>query len=153
MQLRRTIALAVACGAVLCGTADAASACTLVLPLTNGVLKLSANGQRLGSDEFGGVPATVQISGSVFGSDVVTVTPPDLVSSPPGYNPAGDVRQVSYRGTGVLWSVNQPYTPLATSFPISAAAGLVVLTIDNRVEQPAGFASGTYQTRTVVTCS
>jgi hypothetical protein len=131
-------------------TPSAAGICVLTLD-TTGVLKLSGDGYRLGSQEAGGISGIVIIAS--IGSSTVTVGAPTLTQWPAGYNPAGLSLEVSYRGDGVISGVNQAYTTGQTNFNVPNLINAVALTIDNRAVTATGFKSGTYQTKTVVTCS
>ena len=147
MQLK---ALAIA--ALLLGAASPASAgiCTLVV-VNSGALGLSSDGAHLGSDENRGLAATVSVMS--IGPSTLTVSAPSLTQYPGGYNPSDLALEVAYRGTGALASVSQPYTMTQTSVPVPNLLQEILLTLDNRITTPTGFAAGTYQTRTVVTCS
>jgi hypothetical protein len=150
MQLRARIAALAALAAIAVTTPSAAGICVLTLD-TAGTLKLSGDGYRLGSQEAGGISGIVLI-GSI-GASTVTVSAPTLTQWPAGYNPAGLALEVAYRGTGVISSVNQGYTTGQTNFNVPNLINTVALTLDNRAVTATGFAAGTYQTRTVVTCS
>jgi hypothetical protein len=148
MQLR-TLCLSALAGIALT-TPSTAGICVLTLD-TTGVLKLSGDGYRLGSQEAGGVSGVV-IIGSI-GASTVTVGAPTLTQWPAGYSPAGLSLEVAYRGDGVINGVNQGYTTSQTNFGVPNLINTVALTIDNRAVTTTGFETGTYQTRTVVTCS
>jgi hypothetical protein len=131
------------------GPAQAAS-CTL-LPLLSGTLTLSADGQRMGSEEGGGLPATISIT--TIGGATVTVSAPVLYEYPVDYSASGDLLEVAYTGVGLLSGANQTYTSQATNFAAPSLITPVVLTVQNRVTTASGFESGTYRTRTTITCS
>lgn len=126
-----------------------ASTCALALS-TPGLLALNTDGTELGSEEVGGLPAVVTILS--VGSHTVTVDAPTRTQSPGGYDATSEVIDVSYFGVGGLSAINQAYTSILTTFPV-ATLPLTVLTMNNRITNPAGFVAGTYTTRTVVTCS
>jgi len=127
-----------------------ATTCTLALG-TPGTLALSASGTILGSEEGVAVPATVTILS--IGANTIDVAAPIRISAdPPGYQAGTEVLEVSYAGAGGLSLISQAYTSLATDFPASNIP-LSVLTVNNRITNSAGFAAGTYTTRTVITCS
>lgn len=147
MQLIRLTAATVLFAA-LSGPA-AAGICILTLD-TGGALALSSDGARLGSEEPSGRSAIIGVAS--IGSSTLTIAAPTLIQYPAGYNPVGLALEVSYRSTA-LGSVSQPYTTAQTSISVPNLANAVLLTVDNRVTTPTGFAAGTYQTRTIVTCS
>jgi hypothetical protein len=124
--------------------------CSLVV-LTPGTLGLSADGDRIGSQETGGLPATITV-GSV-GASTLTVAAPAVIQYPAGHNTASDLAEVAYQGVGLLASVSQGYTSVQTQSAIPNLIGVVAVTFHNRVTNTQGFEPGTYQTRTVVTCS
>lgn len=134
--------------------ATPASACGLALN-TGGVLALSANGKIFGSGEVGGVPATFTVvNGLLDGPFTVTVEAPVLGAPPAGFQSGSAQVEVAYSGAGLLGSVSQGYISSRTSFNGPGLLSLaVVMTIHNRIRNDAGFASGTYTTKTVVTCS
>lgn len=148
MLLKALPLLAMLCAAL---AAAPASACALALG-TPGTLALSTDGTRFGSGE-GGVPATFTVVNLLQPAATVTVAAPTLVTSPGGFNSGAAQLQVAYSGAGGLSGVNQGYTSSQTSFGVPANLGLTVLTLNNRILSSSGFAPGTYQTRTVITCS
>jgi hypothetical protein len=133
-------------------TNPAQALCALVV-LTPGTLRLSADGVRLGSEEPGAVSATITV-GSI-GSSTLTVAPPTITQTPPGHSTSGDLAEVSYQGSGLLSSINQGYTSAQTQVTVQnlGIGAVEVMTFNNRITNMSGFASGTYQTRTVVTCT
>ena len=147
MQLRLLLA------ALLVVPAFPALGCSLTLG-TAGTLALSADGTRLESTVAGGVAATFTVLNLSLGEATVTVSPPQWVSYPVGFGIGGASLAVAYSGTGVLGGVAQGYTTGQTQFSVPGLLSLAVLmSINNRISNAAGFAAGTYQTRTVVTCS
>jgi hypothetical protein len=134
--------------ALTTGRADA-GICTLLV-LTPGTLALSADGTRIGSEEPGGLPATMTVAS--IGASTLTVSAPTVIQAPAGHSGGADLPEVAYRGTGLLGGVNQPYTSVQTVVAVPNTAAVAV-TIDNRVTNGSGFSAGTYQTRTVITCS
>jgi hypothetical protein len=123
--------------------------CSVALT-TPGLLGLSTDGTTLGSEEIGGLSAAVSIL--AIGSYTVSVAAPTRVASPGGYNTTGESLEVSYTGLNGLSLVNQAYTSSLTTFDIDSLP-LSVLVMNNRINNPSGFVAGTYETRTVVTCS
>jgi hypothetical protein len=129
-----------------------AAACALALG-TPGTLALSADGTRLASSE-GGVAATFTVLNLALDNATVTVSAPQIVQSPTGFNLGAASAEVAYSGAGLLGSVRQAYTASQTSFDVPGLLSVAALMrIDNRIVSAAGFAAGSYQTRTVVTCS
>jgi hypothetical protein len=127
-----------------------AQVCTLTLA-TSGTLGLNTDGTVLGSEELGGVFGSVTIAS--VGANTVQIAAPTRISAPPaGYSSGSELVEVAYLGLGGLAVVNQPYTSATTNFGIGTI-GASILQIHNRIYNPQGFAPGTYQTRTVVTCS
>jgi hypothetical protein len=126
-----------------------ANTCILSLS-TPGLMALSLDGLTLGSDQVGGVPATVSIVS--VGTNTITVDPPARTAAPAGYSASGESVEVSYSGVGGLSVVNQAYTSATSSFDVGLLAATELL-VNNRIINPAGFAQGNYTTRTVVTCS
>lgn len=151
MQLTRRAALLSVMLLVLAAS-PAHALCALVV-LTPGTLEMSADGLRLGSEEPGAVSATITV-GSV-GPSTITVGAPTVTQTPPGHNIGGDLAEVAYQGTGLLSSLSQGYTSAQTqgSVPNLGIGAVEIVTIDNRITNASGFTAGTYQTRTVVTCS
>ncbi len=150
MQLSR---LPVALGlALLIGTGDA-SACSLSLG-TGGTLALSGDATRLASTEPGGIAATFTVLNLSLGAATATVSPPQWVAYPPGFNVGAAQLAVAYTGSGLLAGVSQGYTGGSTQFNVPGLLSLaVVMSVNNRISSAGGFASGTYSTRTTVTCS
>jgi hypothetical protein len=123
--------------------------CSVALA-TPGVLALSTDGTVFGSEEVGGVPAAVNIL--AVGDYTVTVNAPTRINAPGGYNATGESIEVSYSGLAGLSLINQAYTTGLTTFDIDTLP-LSVLVMNNRIINTNGFVAGTYETRTVVTCS
>lgn len=122
--------------------------CTLVA--TPGLLGLSSDGNTLGSEELGGLPAEVAIVS--LGVNTVTVGAPTRTGEPSGYNPSGEVVSVAYQGLVALGGISQSYTTSTTNFSVGILP-LTVVQVNNRIVNPNGFIQGTYETTTVVTCS
>ena len=151
MQLSRVAPLlALLLPALAVSSPARAGICTLIVT-TPGVLALSANGTQMSSDQLGGTASLMTVAS--VGTSTLTVGAPTVTQSPGGYNQSGQVVEVSYQGAGLLSGANQSYTTGQTTVPVPNIVSAVVLTINNRVTNSAGFPNGTYQTRTVVTCS
>ena len=150
MQLTRRAAPLSVLLFVLAANPAQAGICSLVV-LTNGTLALSADGNRIGSQETGGLPATITV-GSI-GASTLTIAAPTVIQSPAGHNTGADLVEVAYQGVGLLASVSHAYTSAQTQAAIPNLIGVVAVTFNNRVTNSSGFGPGTYQTRTVVTCS
>lgn len=150
LALRRAVLLA----ALLGGAAPQQSlGCSLAITL-GGTLKLSADGSRLGSDEPGGAGATLTIVNLGLGSANLQISAPMLVAQPSGFNAGGAVLEMAYAGGGLLAGRSRGYAPQPASFSVPALLSVAtILTVHNRINSSSGFAAGTYQTKTVVTCS
>lgn len=145
--------LLVALGLPLLMGANGASACSLALG-TGGTLALSGDATRLASTEPGGIAATFTVLNLSLTAATVTVSAPQWVGYPAGFNVGAAQLAVAYTGSGVLGGVSQGYTGGNTQFNVPGLLSLAVLiTVNNRISSAGGFASGTYSTRTVVTCS
>ena len=125
------------------------STCVLALS-TPGLLALNTDGNELGSENLGGLPAVVTILS--VGNHTVTVDAPTRTAAPGGYNATGESIAVSYFGAGGLSVINQAYTSSQTTFPVTTIP-LTLLTMNNRIQNTNGFVAGAYATRTIVTCS
>jgi hypothetical protein len=148
MQLK-----AVALAVLLAGLASPASAaCSLAIDLAGG-LGISGDGKYVGSDQPGGLFATMLVGST--GSSTLTVQPPVYTQMPSGYTGTGDIMEVSYFGVGLLGGINQPYTAVTSQATVPNLLGLgtVLVTFNARATTATGFRNGTYQMKTVVTCS
>lgn len=123
--------------------------CTLALA-SPGTLALSVDGTKFGSEETGGVAASLTILS--VGSNTVTFGAPTRTSAPGGYNATGETIEVSYVGLGGLSLINHAYGTTSSNFGVSSLPLTTVL-VNSRINNANGFAPGTYSTRTVVTCS
>lgn len=126
--------------------------CALALG-TPGLLAISTDGSKLGSQEPGGLPALVTILS--VGNATVTVDPPTRTSAPTAlvaYVATGEVVEVAYQGLSGLSGITRAYTTSQTSFAANTLP-LTVLQVNNRITNNLGFPAGTYTTKTVVTCS
>ena len=146
MLLRALLALALV--AVI--TPAHAAICVLSLP-TPGVLTLSWDGLRLGSEEAA-LPTPGTLTIVTIGAATLTVDPPVWTQVPGGYQSAAETRETRF--TAPLTGGSKPYAATAQAINVPNLLGsAVILTIHDRITNPAGFAPGTYATRTVVTCS
>lgn len=151
-MIRRTIAAAAVISCILTTPAGAANvslsglvvnACILTVG-TPGVLAPASSGLRLGSEETGGLPATLTV--------VATGTAPTLsfaaptLSAPAGSS--GSTTEIRYNASGS--GASQAYTSSASA---AAAHLLDTFTVNARVSNSSGFSSGLYTASTVVTCS
>lgn len=132
---------------------DVDPGCT-ILAATDGDLgmDLTSEGETLTSALPYGAPATVTILAT--SPSFVNVGAPTLTASGAGYNPTGQVLEVRYLGAGVLNTVDSGgWLTTPSSRPATSLLGAIV-TLDNQLTNAVtGFPSGTYTTRTVVTCS
>lgn len=136
--------------ALLCLPARAA--CALVV-VNGGTLALAGNNTDLGT-EGGGSPATFTVANTDIVGATVTVTAPQWVQWPIGFNTGTAQNQIAYSGTGLLGSVNQPYTSSQTNFAVPGLLSLATLvTVNNKISNATGFQQGTYSTKTTITCS
>ena len=130
-----------------------AAACTLALS-TGGTLALSGDASRLDSTVAGGSGAAVTILNLALSPATITVSAPTLQAYPGGFDPGGATLQVAYTGGGLLSGVNRSFTSAPSNFQVPALLGVAtLLTVHNRIQTTIGFATGTYQTSTVITCS
>lgn len=116
---------------------------------TNGTLAISTDGGKLSSQEASGTSGSITILS--IGSNTIDVDAPTRTAAPAGYSATGESVEVAYQGLGGLSLISQPFTILATSFPVGSIAASV-LVVDNRIVNPNGFAPGDYSTQTVITC-
>lgn len=150
MQLKSAVCLAALCIGATLSTPSAAGICVLAVA-ASGTFALSSDGRELGSGQPGGSAALVSITS--VGSSTVTVGSPSLTQYPAAFNPGTASVEVSYAGSALLSAVTQSYTGQETAFGIPNLITPVIVTINNRILTNSGFAPGTYQSRTVVTCS
>jgi hypothetical protein len=114
-------------------------------------IDLTSGGTILTSEAPYGAAGTVTIRAT--GSNFVNVSAPTRTAQGAGYIGTGEVLQVKYLGVGTLNTVSQGWTNAGTSKPATSLLAAVV-SIDNRITNTAtGFPMGTYQTKTVVTCT
>jgi hypothetical protein len=123
--------------------------CTLAVP-TPGLLGLSADGKTLGSEETGGLAATVTVVS--LGGNSITVGAPSLVSYPGAYTPGSETLSLKYQGVSGLSGISQAYTSAQTSFSVGILP-ITNLIVNLKVVNNSGFAQGAYSAKTVLTCS
>jgi hypothetical protein len=138
-----------ACAVDVTFSGTLSGSCSLGLSVP-GTLALSVDGQRLGSEETGGLAATLTVLS--VGSNTITVEAPTRTAAPVGYNATGETIEVAYTGQGGLSAVSEPYSAAGSDFPI-ATLPLTNLIFNARINNANGFDAGTYGVRTVVTCS
>lgn len=117
--------------------------CVLTLT-TPGVLASSTDGKRLGSDETGGVAATVNIVATGT-NPTINFTAPSL--SAPNGAAGGMTKAIAYTSPG---GANQAFTSGASSYAMNRL--LDVITVHGHVDSASGFASGTYSLSSTATC-
>lgn len=120
---------------------------------TNGALgiDLTSGGTILTSSTPYGTAGTVTIRAT--GSNFINVSAPTRTAQAAGYNAASEVLEVAYQGVGTLGSVTQAFTNVGTSASATTLLA-AILNVNNRITNTAnGFPLGTYQTKTVVTCT
>jgi hypothetical protein len=130
-------------------TGTVSNTCTVAVP-TPGLMALSADGKTLGSEQTGGLAASVTIVS--LGGNSITVGAPSLQTYPLAYTPGSETVQVKYAGLSGLSSVSQTYTSSQTSFAVGILP-LTTLLVNMQIINNAGFAQGTYTAKTVLTCS
>ena len=128
------------------GTVDAVCALSAA---TDGTLAISTGGDQISSTESGGTSGSITILS--IGSNTIDVAAPTRTSEPVDYDPTGESVEVAYQGLGGLSLITQAFTNQATNFAVGVIAASV-LTVDNRITNPNGFAAGNYGTQTVITC-
>jgi hypothetical protein len=148
-MLLRALSLAALLGL---SVAPAQAACALVV-VNGGTLVLAGNNTDL-STEGSGSPATFTVVNTdIFGA-TVTVTAPQWVQWPAGFNTGTAQNQIAYFGVGLLGSVSRSYTSSQSSFAVPGLLSLATLvTVNNKISNATGFQQGTYTTRTTITCS
>ena len=119
------------------------SSCILSLA-TPGQLALSADATTYGSEQAGGLAATMTVV-AIGAAPTVEFTTP-AVDAPAGFAPTAqaEIRYTSLGGS------NQAYTGAASSS--SAVRLLDTFTIHGRIVSTEGFQSGNYAVRTTATC-
>lgn len=144
--------LAVAAGLVL---ADTAAACSISIG-TAGTLKVDNADPRTMSSAIGvPTPATVTSVLPVLEGVTFEVGVPTMGTAPAGYSYGTGSQQVAYTASvvGLLQIKDQPFTTSPTSFSTGVLGALTVtIVLHNRITNSAGFPSGSYSTRTLITC-
>ena len=157
-MLRRLAVITVA-GMLPCAPAGAlditfsgtvANTCTLAVS-TPGILALSSDGTTLGSNQPGGLAAMVTVIS--IGSNTITVGAPSRTAQPSGYDGSGEQVEVAYSGVSGLSGIDQDWGTDSSSFTVGMLVSATALTVHNRITNTSGFAQGSYQTKTVLTCS
>lgn len=110
-----------------------------------GTLTLSNTNTVLGSEETGGSAATFTVTSSGT-APIVWFATPGVVSAPAGWTHTGS-DEIKFASTG---GASQAYTAGASSFQMNSF--MDSFTVNGRINETAGFASGNYVLRTVVTC-
>jgi len=131
---------------------DVDAGCTVLGHLDGSLgMDLTSSGSILTSELPYGAPATVTILST--GTNYVNVSAPTLTAQGAGYSTTGQALEVKYLGAGTLNTVSQAWTDVGTSKAGTSLLGAVV-TVDNRITNTtSGFPTGTYTTKTVVTCT
>lgn len=119
------------------------SSCVLSLA-TPGQLAISGDAASYGSENVGGLAATMTVV-AVGAAPTIQFTAP-AIDAPGGFSPTGmaEIRYTSLGGS------NQAYTGAASSS--SAVRLLDTFTIHGRILSSEGFQSGNYAVRTTATC-
>lgn len=126
-------------------TANLVNSCVLSLGPA-GVMTASSGGTQISSQESGGSAASLSIV-AIGSAPTMSFSAPSLTSSPAGWSASPTV-EISYTSLG---GANQAFTSGAST----ATPGTLTdsFTIHGRVTSAAGFAAGSYNLRTVATCS
>lgn len=126
-------------------TATLVNSCVLSLG-TTGVMTVSSNGTQISSENSGGTAATLGLV-AIGSVPTISFSAPSLTSSPAGWGASPTV-EVKYTSLG---GASQAYTSSGSSAPLAALTDS--FTIHGRVTSTTGFAAGSYNLRTVATCS
>ena len=154
MQL--SLPLAASGVALALASAQPAQAAICVLAALDAIGALGDPAQNhtvMSSEEGGGSASFTTLV--TLGTATVTIAAPNVVYTGP-HPHSGDQPEVKRHATDALGLFNrqQAYTNQSTSFSINGLlVGLVTTAVDGRITNPAGFAQGDYQLKTVVTCS
>lgn len=138
----------------LAQAATPAAACTLSIT-TPGALDLADDKIHLGSSFHEGRAAVLTTILPALTGVTIDIGAPTVFQAPGNYNYGSSTVEVAYTASvlGVVHIKTQGYTTSATSFPTGLLSGLTAtLVMDNRITNTAGFPSGDYKTRTIVTC-
>lgn len=130
-------------GAEIRLTGNLLSSCVLSLA-TPGQLRLSGDATTFGSEETGGLAATMTVV-AIGAVPSVSFTAP-AIDAPVDFS-AGAQAQIRYTSLG---GSNQAYTNIASSS--SAVRLLDTFTIHGRIVSTEGFRSGAYTIRSTATC-
>jgi hypothetical protein len=132
-----------ASGADIVFTGTLINSCVLNIS-TPGVLGAASDGTTLTSEGGTGVAAVMAVV-AVGSRPTLTFTAPTL-QTPNGFSGSATTAVRLHTLSGA----SQPYTTGAGTIAVGAL--LDTVTINSRVTNPDGFASGAYSVRTVVTC-
>lgn len=126
-------------------TANLTPSCVLTSGAT-GVMTADVTGTRLASVNNGGSAATLSVV-AIGSLPTLSFSAPSLAVSPAGWS-ATPTLEIKYSSLG---GASQDFTSAASTATLGALNDS--FTVDGRVTSTTGFASGSYQLRTVVTCS
>lgn len=126
-------------------SANLVNSCVLSIG-SAGTMTVSSSGTVLSSENSGGSNAALTLV-AIGAMPTVNFAAPSLTTSPAGWSASPTV-EVKYTSTG---GANQGYTSSSSSATLSGLSDSFV--IHGRVTSTAGFAAGSYNLRTVVTCS
>ena len=121
------------------------NSCVLTLN-SSGVMTPTSSGTRIGSDESGGGAATLGVI-AIGAFPTISFGAPAMTTYPAGWT-GTPTTEVSYTSSG---GANQAFTSGSSSASLSALTDS--FTIHGRVTSSTGFAAGSYNLRTVATCS
>jgi hypothetical protein len=122
------------------------SSCILTVS-ASGVLGVNVDsGTELGSEQPGGLPATMTVV-ATGGTPTVSFAPPTMVLRPSAYTGAPTV-SVKYSSTG---GASQNYTSASSNYT-SRNPLLDTITFNMKASDSGGFAAGSYRLQTTATC-
>lgn len=119
--------------------------CVLTLG-SGGVMTPASSGTVIGSEQSGGSAAVLTVV-AIGAFPTIAFSAPSLTTSPPGWT-GSPTNEIRYTSTG---GANQAYTALASERTATTLND--TFTIHGRVTNTTGFAAGTYNLRSVATCS
>ena len=121
------------------------ASCTLVVS-TPGVLGTNATGTEIGSEQTGGVAATLAVT-ALGGAPTVQFTAPSMPTKPVAYTGTPTI-SLKYSSVG---GANQAYTTGASQYTSTNPLADTV-TLHAKAVDSAGLVAGSYRLRTTATC-
>ena len=124
-------------------TGNVLNTCLLTVT-TPGTMALSLDRQSLGSEEVGGIPATMTVAAT--GTSPTLTFAEASLDAPAGYTATANELRYS--------SLSSPTPTAYQSTPDPSSATLIdTFTINGRTTSTTGYPAGSYTLQTVVTCS